>query len=466
MLKLNVDKVLNNVGGASTASCMATTSNPRLRSISTPLPLTTSSSISASSFQPPASSSQPPASSSPSSSTTSSTTDMTPSPSTPSHPLFYDQFQSLAKNMRAAWHATTPLIFSLPTVLRPLSLPVSDATKRILSAVPTPALGAWARVTPFRQLLFLYKLFFSKTHLVHRLGGLAYLIQWAIAFRLYFWYYEDFINSYVVWTLPLTGVFQSVNAAFAFRFLSRTKKDGGYFGDKSVLSHPFVVENSFFALCLFFQWVYFNNRFAGLISSTVISEQTFVFFPYLIRQLWPKTSFRDSMANAKNRTDKNDLFVTFTILVTKVFYIFCKHIIGFYLNYVRFLDRITPADVRNVYHVSLFSAFATTIAVFVQTLKFKRYIGPRTSAIIVVLSYALTMQGFFKLGDVVSSHPDLMAISMIGLVLNFGPFPVHVGWQVAMALLLNASRAGVDLGTIGGVKFLHVGNQNAFATAA
>ncbi|KAJ3307347.1 hypothetical protein HDU76_004653 [Blyttiomyces sp. JEL0837] len=91
----------------------------------------------------------------------------------------------------------------------------------------TSAKTGWKSVTPFRQILFLYKLFFSKQFLSHRLIGLFFLLQYAYSFYLYFTNYNGFKASWVYWCLPATGVFQSVNAIYTFTFLPKNQKDGG-----------------------------------------------------------------------------------------------------------------------------------------------------------------------------------------------------------------------------------------------
>ncbi|KAJ3105341.1 hypothetical protein HDU97_008238 [Phlyctochytrium planicorne] len=317
----------------------------------------------------------------------------------------------------------------------------------------------WKSVTPFRQAIFLYKLFFSRQFFVHRIAGLIFLIEYALSFYLYFFDYPAFKSSFLIWALPATGVFQSINAIYTFTFLPKSKKDGGYFGDKSILSYPFIIENSFYAMILFYQWVYYDNVFLKFISGSIIIEQVYVFFPYVIRQWWPKTSFRDSVDNAKNRTDKNYFFFTVATYVTKTFYIWAKHYIGFFLNYARFMHRVDEEEKYYIHHILVFSSFATTIAVFLQTLKFKRYMGPRTSFIIYFASYMGTFYGFINIYHIFLANPDLTLLTLGGLILNFQKLPIQIGYQVAVCLLLNASRMGVDMGSIAGMPFLYMGQH-------
>jgi hypothetical protein len=65
------------------------------------------------------------------------------------------------------------------------------------------------------SIVFLVTLFFSPKFIVHRVLGLAYLIQWAAALYLYFADYDYFYNSILIWSLPLTGFTQSIVASLS-----------------------------------------------------------------------------------------------------------------------------------------------------------------------------------------------------------------------------------------------------------
>ena len=55
---------------------------------------------------------------------------------------------------------------------------------------------------------------------------------------------------------------------------------------------------------------------------------------------------------------------------------------SFFFNYLRYLDLVSHEERREMYMLLLFSAFATTISMFLHTLKFRGYIGPKTSFLI------------------------------------------------------------------------------------
>ncbi|TPX37560.1 hypothetical protein SmJEL517_g00450 [Synchytrium microbalum] len=303
-----------------------------------------------------------------------------------------------------------------------------------------PTSRSLASVTPFRQLVFLYKLFFSRKFIVHRIVGLIYLIQWFTSLYLYSFKYKTYYNSPLIWALPLTGISQSVVAIWTFTFLPKNKKDGGYFGDKSIMSYPFIIENSFFALLNMFQFMYFNDAYYPWIVKSFVVEQCFVFFPYFLRYLWPKTSFRDSVDNTRNRSVAQGDFFKLAIMVTKIFYVWAKHYIGFFLNYARFLNRIDEYQAACVYQVAIFGASAITISIFLQTLKFKGYIGAKTSFVLYFLSYMGTFYGFAQMFPIFYENMDLTLICAVGTAINFLPTPVQWAYQILLFFLLNNAR--------------------------
>lgn len=127
----------------------------------------------------------------------------------------------------------------------------------------------------------------------------------------------------------------------AFTFLPKKQNDPGYYGDKSTLSYNFVLENIYFAGLLTFQWLYMHDVYRVYIRDyfPIVVETAFVFLPYfLFRPLFPKTSFRDSLGKERNKTEKNRVFFIIVTWITKIFYVWAKHYIGFFLNYARYIS--------------------------------------------------------------------------------------------------------------------------------
>jgi hypothetical protein len=285
------------------------------------------------------------------------------------------------------------------------------------------------------------KLFMSAKFLSHRLMGLSYLIQYSVATYLYFANYDYFINSFLIWSLPLTGLLQSINASLTFTFLPK-KADPGYYTDKASMSYGFICENIFYAGILCFQWLYMSDYFYPIIQKLFIPELICVFFPYVVRLLFPKTSFRDAIYNDKNKSEKNKSFFVIGTYVTKVFYVWAKHYIGYYLNYVRFLNGISLETQRHMYLLLISGCFATTISLFLHTLKFKKYIDAKLSFGIYIGSYLSTFYSYYQIGYVFFQNPLITGLTFVGLVLNFARREIQWAWQIIMCVLLFSIRYG------------------------
>ena len=119
---------------------------------------------------------------------------------------------------------------------------------------------------------------------------------------------------------------------------------------------------------------------------------------------------------------------------------------------------------------------------FLHTLKFKGYIGPRTSFGVYMLSYLATFYSIVMIRGVFVTHAPLVAITAVAMLLNrFGhhlvgdknrDLPGHA-WQLVTLALLFCARAhtqkaavpGVDAATLARVCDLVLGTAHCAAAA-
>lgn len=283
-------------------------------------------------------------------------------------------------------------------------------------------------------------LFFSHKFIKHRVIGLAFLVQFFLAAYLYVFDYERYLRSVLVWSLPLTGLCQSINAALTFTFLPR-KEDPGFaaVADKSVLSYFTVLENSFYSMQLLFACCYFHDDIKPLIQKCVVIEPIMVFFVFYLRHLWPSSRIGAALANAKNKSEDNRTMLTISTYAIKCFYLLAKHFVGTFPLYLRFLGRVTPADQKLWYGVEILSAYASTISIFIHTLKFKGYIGPKTAMVAYDIIIPLFAYLYWNMIEILTRNVDVMMISGVGLILNLAPSVYGVRpwfvWQAVVAYL-------------------------------
>lgn len=267
-------------------------------------------------------------------------------------------------------------------------------------------------------------------------------MQFFTAAYLYAFNYEHYLTTPLVWTLGMTGFLQSVTAACTFTFMPNIA-DPGFIAmsDKSALSYKFIVENSFFSMLLAFQYCYMDNKIFEMIKAVPPIEILFVFLPYYIRPLWPTTRIRTAMENSKNKTDKNRFFLRVSTYIVKVFYSFAKHYIGFFLNYIRFLGRITADDQKTIHGILITSSYMTTIAIFLHTLKFKGWLGPRQATVAYEGAYLVTAWFYWQFLGTIAANLDLALLCFIGMVLNFAPKGIWHTYQAFVLAYLWYARA-------------------------
>mmetsp|Transcript_76955 Transcript_76955/g.135625 ORF Transcript_76955/g.135625 Transcript_76955/m.135625 type:complete len:393 (-) Transcript_76955:76-1254(-) len=295
----------------------------------------------------------------------------------------------------------------------------------------------------------LVTLFGQSRFRVHRLVGLIFLVQYAMAVPAYLFSYQKYLQSPLVWSVPLTGVLQSLNAALTFSFLPKTDVPGfAATADKSVLSYYTVVENSFYAAQLLFVSCYLRQDLRERISSLVIVEPYFVFLPFFLRNvLWHSSRMGAALRDMdKGSTEGNRLKMIVSTYAIKGFYLLAKHFVGFLPNYMIFLGRITPSNQQDMYGIQVLSSYAATVSIFIHTLKFKGYIGPITA----LVAYDIIIPGFaylyWNMTSVFLQNFDLAILCAISLFLNLVPrwsgnrFPWKYIWhayQFSLMLLFH-----------------------------
>jgi len=236
--------------------------------------------------------------------------------------------------------------------------------------------------------------------------------------------------------MPLTGFLQTVIAVCTFTFLKKGTTEQGYYGDKYTMTYEFICENLFYSGLLLYQAVYYDPYFYEMLKMTVVPEIVLVFLPYMvIRPFVPKTSFRTSIYNLKDKTEANREFYYYSIIVTKTFYIFAKHFLGYYYNYVRYADRITEDQMYWIRLMNIFAGLATTVSIFLHTLKFKKYIGPRASMLGYIASYMATFYAVYMTLPTIIGTWDILLLTMGGIAINFLSFRYQLSYQSLLSLV-------------------------------
>jgi len=229
---------------------------------------------------------------------------------------------------------------------------------------------------------------------------------------------------------------QTVIACRTFVFLPRAnEKEQGYYTETKAMTYEFILENMYFSGLLLFQSCYLC--FGREITSNPMFlplEIVGVFFPYhTVRGFFPKSSFRHSTKNGNQYA-----------MVVKVFYCIAKHFSGYYINYLCFLGHFGDNPIMTwslLRRLLLLAGWGTTIAMFLQTLKFKKYISYRAAQILYAGSFPLFYSCYAALLLVAIEQWRITSLALIGLVVNFAPPKAQIIWQTVVCSVCLAARA-------------------------
>jgi len=293
---------------------------------------------------------------------------------------------------------------------------------------------------------FTLGIFFKRKFYVHRIFGLCFILQWFATVYNFVTDYENYASTIFVWSLPCNGILQSVTAAYYFRHLPSVKRlqSSGFFDDRFSIAYEVVVENIFYSSRYAFQALYLNYNWNNSSIPLMLVEQAWVFFPYVIRKAFPRTSMRSNFKDVEN---KHALY-WYGIWVVKFGILWNKHVHGYYLNYKIFLDEVN--NEMAIYRMRLLHIFlfwAVTVSFFFHTLKFKKMIGLYFSFglyVVVVFSVVFTGWNILQL-FIHDINPLLLGIIVVGAVNNIVFRDYQNVYQIFVCLALNYVRSQRDI---------------------
>lgn len=281
----------------------------------------------------------------------------------------------------------------------------------------------------------------AKRHLVHRYMGLLFLTQYTLAWVEYLTNYEEAgRTTYFPHTIALNGLIQVWSAYFSFKVLPELD-DAGYYSDKAVLSRNFVHENAFYQLMVVFGSLYYNDGVrTSLRTSTAgrILEGIFVFWPYIVLRPWfPTTRFKDAGKSRAGRSEKNFQWYAYATTLVKIFYLWAKYFLGFFINFVVYLGVATEDNMRFIRGLYLLNCGTVSIAVFLHTLRFKKVLPPRLMFSLYLLQIYASFSAIPFAYDLFNDHRQLCGLALTGILCNMTrDRRIHGVWCAASTYLL------------------------------
>ena len=147
------------------------------------------------------------------------------------------------------------------------------------------------------------------------------------------------------------------------------------------MSRNFVHENVFFTLMCVFGSVYYNEEARNSMRSHLggkILEYVFVIWPFIIVRTWfPITRFKNAGTTRNGRTEANQRFYEIATTLVKIFFLWAKYFLGFYVNFSVFLDLVAEHSWKFLHGLFLLNVGTVSLAMFLHTLRFKKVLPPR-----------------------------------------------------------------------------------------
>jgi hypothetical protein len=215
-----------------------------------------------------------------------------------------------------------------------------------------------------------------------------------------------------------SGVLQGSSAYFSFKVLPELN-DPGYYSDKAVLSRTFVQENIFFTVMAVFGSIYYNvntrTALRGSLGGRIV-EMIYVFWPFVVVRPWyPITRFSNAGQTYKGRTEKNQKFYEIATLMVKFFYLWAKYFLGFFVNFMVYLDLVKEEHWKLINGMLLLNAGTVSLSIFLHTLRFKKVLPAKLTMSIYLGQIYLTFSALPTVLQMFQEHPKLCLLCFAGL---------------------------------------------------
>jgi hypothetical protein len=202
-----------------------------------------------------------------------------------------------------------------------------------------------------------------------------------------------------------------------------------------------VHENIYFTVMAVFGSIYYNENARVVLRSNLggrIIESIYVFWPFIVIRPWyPITQFSNAGQTYKGRTVKNQRFYEVATLMVKFFYLWAKYFLGFFMNFMIFLDLVKEEHWQFMHGMLLLNTGTVSLAIFLHTLRFKKVLPAKFTMSLYLAQIYLTFLAVPIIIQMFVSHPKLCAVCFAGLLGNATRNrKIHAVWcGIAMFLL-------------------------------
>ena len=219
----------------------------------------------------------------------------------------------------------------------------------------------------------------------------------------------------------MAGLLQGVSAYFSFKVLPELA-DPGYYSDKAVLSRTFIHENTYFSVVTFVGSCMYHDKIRSTLMAHPIGRLLLLVFGYwayvVVRPFFPITRFSNAGSSMAGRSSRNEAFYRVGTLLVKIFFLWGKYVLGFFLNWVCCLGIGSESDRRAIRGIYLMNLGTVSISVFLHTLRFKKQLPPTLAFSLYLAQIYGTFLGLPYCYDVFFGHKRLLSLAIAGIVIN------------------------------------------------
>jgi hypothetical protein len=125
--------------------------------------------------------------------------------------------------------------------------------------------------------------------------------------------------------------------------------------------------------------------------------------------------------------------------MVKFFYLWAKYFLGFFVNFMVFLDILKEDEWKFLHGMFLLNLGTVSISIFLHTLRFKKVLPARLTMTLYLMQIYATFTAVPLAYRMFISHPKLCGVAFAGLLCNMTRNrKIHAAWCFCTMILLTA----------------------------
>lgn len=137
----------------------------------------------------------------------------------------------------------------------------------------------------------------------------------------------------------------------------------------------------------------------------------------------------------------NQRFYEIGTNMVKIFYLWAKYFLGFFINFLVHLDLVKDDEWQVIRGLFLLNLGTVSLAVFLHTLRFKKVLPAKFTFSLYLAQIYLTFSGIPMVLKMFVAHPNLCALCVAGILFNMTRNrKIHALWCTVAMLLITQTE--------------------------